>query len=124
MHATRSPPCRTRNWDTNARPSHESPWRETAERACWRRIGFAVLADVIPEIDVDIEQAARDRAEAVAYLGSGDRPSFPMSPVHALEIQADDCEWVGDLAGFGMRNRSTRSKWPKSSTSRIVLGGM
>jgi hypothetical protein len=36
-------------------------------------IGFAVLGDVIPEIGVDIEQAARDRAEVVSYLGSGDR---------------------------------------------------
>jgi hypothetical protein len=33
-------------------------------------------------------------------------------------------KWVGVLGGFGMRNRSTSSKWPKSSTSLIVLGGV
>jgi hypothetical protein len=113
-----------------ARPRPQTPEHPTNHRAArplsaraGAVIGFAVLGDVISRsASISKKQPRSRRGCLLPWLGRS--PSFPMSPVHALEIQAPDCE----MGGGSWRVRDAKQRVasdlrPKSSTSLIVLGG-
>jgi hypothetical protein len=85
-----------------ARPQPQTPDHPTNRRAArplsaraGAVIGFAVLGEVIPRDRRRYRTSSPRSRRGCLLPWLGRSPSYPMSPVQALEIQAPDCETGG-----------------------------